>query len=153
MDNIEIILNQNKNVNYLGKFYNRNKLEFPILRKIYENNELNNRISPIPNNINTIEIINTIDKNSKVNENSKLDENSNKLDKDGIIMDNEVIIIKNDVDNIKPIETFNKLYIDEKTQDIKGDSYLLSKSKTIFLWLSSLIVMFAIEQHIFKNLF
>lgn len=153
MDNIEIILNQNKNVNYLGKFYNRNKLEFPILRKIYENAELNKSTSPIANNINTAETINNVETINIIDKNSKIDENSNKLDKDGVIIDDEVVIIKNDVANIKPIDTFNKSPIDEKTQDINVDSFLLNTSKTIFLWLSSLIIMSGIEQYIFRNLF
>ena len=41
MNNIGIILNQDKNQPYLGKFYNRNTLEFPVIRKIYEQIELN----------------------------------------------------------------------------------------------------------------
>lgn len=160
MDNIEIILNQNKNVNYLGKFYNRNKLEFPILRKIYENAELSKSTSPIPNNINTVETINTIDKNTNtVDKNSNtadknsnmVDKNSNKLDTDELIIDNEIVIIKNDTD-IKPIETLNKP-IQEKSQDIIENSFLLNTSKTIFLWISSLIIMSGIEQYVFRNLF
>jgi hypothetical protein len=40
MNNIGIILNQdnNNNQSYLGKFYQRNRLEFPVIRKIYEQN-------------------------------------------------------------------------------------------------------------------
>jgi hypothetical protein len=41
MNNIGIILNQDNNQSYLGKFYNRNTLEFPVIRKIYEQIELN----------------------------------------------------------------------------------------------------------------
>lgn len=42
MNNIGIILNQDNNQSYLGKFYNRNRLDFPIIRKIYEQIETNN---------------------------------------------------------------------------------------------------------------
>ena len=55
MNNIGIILNQdNNNQSYLGKFYQRNQLEFPVIRKIYEQSESSKNLI-INNNQNILE--------------------------------------------------------------------------------------------------
>ena len=149
MDNIEIILNQNKNINYLGKFYNRGKLEFPILRKIYESSELTK--SNLPNSNNN-EYISKLDNNETI---SKLDNNEpiSKLDS------NETI---SKLDNNEPIskldnnETISRLEINNQSINKKAtinESFVLTTSNIVFLWVSSLIIMYGIEYQIFRNLF
>ena len=73
MNNIGIILNQDNNQSYLGKFYNRNRLEFPVIRKIYEQIETSkNNGSKNQNLVLTNQNINLEKNNLDVNTNTAI---------------------------------------------------------------------------------
>ncbi len=153
MNNIGIILNQDKNQPYLGKFYNRNTLEFPVIRKIYEqielnrNNENNSHIdiknlSPKDDSTNA-NIINSI----SMNDISILDDDH--MEHLAIIENYNIQkqpdnINSNIIDNINPI-----LEIEKKQQY----NYNLDKYQIVFLWMSSILLMTSLHCNIFKNMF
>ena len=115
MNNIGIILNQDNNQSYLGKFYNRNRLEFPVIRKIYEqiettkNNEnivLKNQINNTENNISNATIIPNANEEEFVNTNMAEIEKEilNKTDKEtcndiNSLINPNNININNEIDN------------------------------------------------------
>jgi lipopolysaccharide export LptBFGC system permease protein LptF len=95
MNNIGIILNQdNNNQSYLGKFYNRNTLEFPVIRKIYEQIELN-KTNNNPTLVDKNNSFNHEPKNDYINSNIGFDETLKSIT-DKIIIENEYTDTNND---------------------------------------------------------
>jgi hypothetical protein len=231
MNNIGIILNQdnNNNQSYLGKFYQRNRLEFPVIRKIYEQIETSKMNSNTNNQIIVENSLNNSKNNSIVNDITISDEgyvNANANDIENEIInkqmnnDNEDIIIldksnytsiKNkgelNVDNLDTIDTVgtvgtvgtvdtigavstlgtlgavdtvgtvgtlaavdtldtaniplhkndepkidntNKITKNNKISNVL-DLVQFNNSELVFLWLSSVLLLFSIEYNIFKN--
>ena len=148
MNNIGIILNQDKNQPYLGKFYNRNTLEFPVIRKIYDQIEMsrhneNNSLS---------DITNLSPKNNNVNTNTNTNTNTNAIN---ILSINDIAILHDDPIeqvniNSNIIDTINPILEIEKTEQNK---YNLNKYEIVFLWMSSILLISSLHYNIFKNMF
>ena len=157
MNNIGIILNQDKNQPYLGKFYNRNTLEFPVIRKIYEQIEMNR------NNENNshIDLTNLSPKNDGANTNTNtniinpISANDISIIDEGC-MEHVAVIENNNIQkqpeniNSNIIETISPILEIEKKQQY---NYNLNKYETIFLWMSSILLMTSLHYNIFKNMF
>jgi hypothetical protein len=123
MNNFGIILNQDNNQSYLGKFYNRNTLEFPVIRKIYEKIE-NNKSKELSNNINenvAMEDRNILYLENNNNEYTNNINNKITIDKIDINLENnnldsEDIII---LDKINGESKINNELIDNNTNNIE----------------------------------
>ena len=133
MNNIGIILNQDNKPSYLGKFYNRNQLEFPVIRKIYEQIEFNkSNIAYNNKNINyekKILDINTVDneyvyknKNDiEIDDTDKDEIDKYDIDKDDTynqvnqIADDGIIIL--DKSNYASVKKYSELTIDTTNLD------------------------------------
>ena len=127
MNNIGIILNQDNNQSYLGKFYNRNRLEFPVIRKIYEqietnkNNEnivLKNQINNDEKNISNTTITPSANEEEYVNTNMAEIEKEilNKTDKEtskdiNSLINPNTININNEIDNDDIIVLDNNYFV------------------------------------------
>jgi hypothetical protein len=180
MNNIGIILNQDNNQSYLGKFYNRNRLEFPVIRKIYEQIETNKNVDNTEKNISNTTITTKSIEEEQLKTNSteikkeivnKIDiETCNDLDirdnDDIIVLDNNYVVSKinktelntenNELELFDNISQVNN-YIDKSEKNELPNLQLEHKfnnRELIFLWLSSIVLIVSIEYNLyslFKN--
>jgi len=180
MNNFGIILNQDNNQSYLGKFYNRNRLEFPVIRKIYEQIE-NNKTTEQSNNQNIVNEDKTILhlQETNINEYTNIINDKNLGDKidiklqytnseleDIIILDkticeskiNNELIDNNTSNNESQNKDINlkkislvKNIIDSNLKNHKTNYYFNFNTKELlFLWLSSILVIYKIEFYLTK---
>lgn len=169
MNNFGIILNQDNNQSYLGKFYNRNRLEFPVIRKIYEQIEINKNTETNNTIINNDSVNNKLKDINNLNDQIILEkiEDINTQSDDLIILENKVCesIINNEycnnelsnaTPNITPSHLdkieIDKLNIAKSSTNIekKNDYFEFNTKQIIFLWLSSLLIIYSIEYKLFK---
>lgn len=206
MNNIGIILNQdNNNQSYLGKFYQRNQLEFPVIRKIYEQSETSKNLISNNNQKNILENNNLNETNLSASANNNLNETNRSVSANNNVNDDGYVnAVINDIENYIENETINKQvngynddiiildksnYTSVKNDDVlntdisdtantmlhnndqpkidnnkssvvtenikisnQSDTFSFNNSELLFLWLSSILLIFSLEYYITINI-